>query len=234
MPEAPSADIANAPLLAVRGLTWARPTSGAAVPVLTGIDFSLDAGELVDISGPSGGGKTTLLLALARLLPGAAHESLALAGVSAEHVVAGAWRTAVALLPQKPVLVPGDVRDDLLVPWALKVRAGRPLPDDRTLRAALDSVGLDDVELTRPAPRLSVGQAARVALLRVVLTEPRVLLLDEADAALDDESAAQVASVVRAFVGRGGAAVRVRHLRADESADRRLRLADGRLSDVAP
>jgi putative ABC transport system ATP-binding protein len=220
-------------LLAVRGLTFARPSTDGVTSVFAALDFELAAGEMVDISGPSGGGKTTLLLALARLLPGATHESLTLAGDSADKVDAGTWRTAVALLPQKPVLVPGDVRDDLLVPWTLKVRAGRPAPDARELRAALDSVGLEDVELTRPAPRLSVGQAARVALLRVVLTEPRVLLLDEADAALDDESAAQVSSVVRAFVGRGGAAVRVRHLRADESADRRLRLADGHLTEVS-
>lgn len=106
-------------------------------------------------------------------------------------------------------------------------------PGPAALRAALDDVGLDDVGLERAPERLSVGQVARVALLRVLLTRPRVLLADEPDAALDDESAEQVSRMTEEFVATGGAVVRVRHLRLDERADRRLRLEAGRLVEVA-
>ncbi|MDP2232316.1 MAG: ABC transporter ATP-binding protein, partial [Actinomycetota bacterium] len=77
-----------------------------------------------------------------------------------------------------------------------------------------------------------VGQAARIALLRTVLTGPLVLLLDEPDANLDDASAEQVARMTAAFVAVGGAVVRVRHQRTDALATQRYRLADGRLSEV--
>jgi len=79
--------------------------------------------------------------------------------------------------------------------------------------------------------RLSEGQAARVALLRTVLTRPDVLLLDEPDAALDEESAEQVGLLTREFVDAGGAVVRVRHHRTDGLADRRLRLKGGTLTE---
>ena len=121
----------------------------------------------------------------------------------------------------------------MLLPFSLKTHAATERPDDAGLRRALDSVGLADVELDREAGRLSSGQAARVALLRLVSMGPRALLLDEPDAALDDDSAALVGGVVRDFVAAGGAAVRVRHLRVDAAADRRLRLAGGALTEVS-
>jgi putative ABC transport system ATP-binding protein len=221
-------------LLAARGLTYARPAAAGPVPVFSGLDLALEAGELVDMRGPSGSGKTTLLLALARLLPGASADAMELDGRAASSVEPETWRAAVALLPQKPALVPGTVLDNLLLPWTLRVRAGSERPGDTALRTALDSVGLTDVELDRPASRLSAGQVARVALLRIVATRPRVMLLDEPDSALDDGSAELVGARVREFVAEGGAVVRVRHLRVDAAADRCLRLADGRLSDVTP
>ena len=96
---------------------------------------------------------------------------------------------------------------------------------------ALDRVVLD-AALDRDAARLSVGQQARVALVRTLLTHPRVLLLDEPDAALDELSAAAVSELTREFADKGGAVVRVRHHRSDDIADRRLRLAGGTLSSA--
>lgn len=220
-------------LLEARGLAYARPTAEGPVPVFSGLDLALEPGRLVDVRGPSGSGKTTLLLALARLLPGATAEALDLDGRPAREWHPERWRERVALLPQKPALAAATVRENLLLPWTLKVRVHGERPGESALREALDSVGLDDVELDRDAARLSAGQAARVALLRIVPTAPAVMLLDEPDAALDDDSAHLVAKVVRRFVSEGGAVVRVRHLRVDAEADQRLSLADGRLTEVA-
>jgi ABC-type multidrug transport system ATPase subunit len=63
-----------------------------------------------------------------------------------------------------------------------------------------------------------------------VLTRPRVLLLDEPDASLDDASAAEVTRVTRQFVSDGGCVLRVSHVRADATAYARYRLAGGTLA----
>ncbi len=216
-------------LLAASNITASMPAESGVARVLDAISLEVCSGELIDIVGPSGSGKTTLLRALARLLPGAAAELL-LDGVPAEQIAPSFWRAQVALLPQKPAIVEGDVRANLLLPWSLRVRHGRARPSDAALVAALQRVALDDVALDRDASRLSVGQAARVVLMRVLLTEPRVLLLDEPDAALDETSSNAVSELTREFAERGGAVIRVRHHRTDGLASRRLSLADGRLA----
>jgi ABC-type iron transport system FetAB ATPase subunit len=220
-------------LLTARGLTATRLGDDGPVVIFSGLDLDIGAGTLTDIVGPSGCGKTTLLLALARLLPDGSGD-LALDGVPAQSIDPRLWRTRVAYLPQRASLAPGTVADNLLLPWLLAVRKGVEPPSAEELRTALDGVSLDDVALDRSVARLSVGQAARIAALRVLLTRPECLLLDEPDANLDDESAAQVACMTAAFVDAGGAVVRVRHARVDERADRRFMLADGRLVEAAP
>lgn len=220
------------PLLSARDLHASRPTERGAAEVLAGVSLAVAHGEVVELTGPSGAGKTTLLLALARLLPGVTG-TLELDGQPAARIEPQAWRTRVALLPQRAALAVGNVRENLLLPYALKARAGVTPPDDAALRQALDAVGLEDIALQRDATRLSVGQAARVALLRVVLTHPQLLLLDEPDASLDDASAEQVAVMTTRFAEQGGAVVRVSHVRANTAAAARYRLAAGRLEKVS-
>jgi putative ABC transport system ATP-binding protein len=215
-------------LLRAEGLTATLPGDTGDIKVLDGVGFELAAGEIVDVVGPSGSGKTTLLRALARLLPEAGGE-LSLDGVSAHDIVASVWRERVALLPQKPAIVDGTIAENLLLPWTLKVRQGQPGPDADALASAISSVDLD-IALSRDASRLSVGQSARVALLRVLLTRPSVLLLDEPDAALDAVSAQSVAELIGQFAQAGGGVLRVRHHIADGLATRRLHLERGVLS----
>ncbi len=218
-------------LLEAKDLRYAVRGDRGDVELLAGVDLSVSVGETVDIIGPSGSGKTTLLRALARLLPGVVG-TLVLEGEPAESVSATEWRKRITLLPQITALVPGTVRENLLLPWTLKARKDERPPDDRRLREALDSVGMDDVDLSRDSARLSVGQAARVSLLRVLLTDPKVLLLDEPDASLDDVSAEQVSRATHAFAESGGSVIRVRHLRSDGLASRKLRLEGGHLTEV--
>ena len=220
----------TAPLLEARDLRVVRTGDAGPLKVLDGASLTLERGEIVDVSGPSGSGKTTLVRAIALMLPDIAGELL-LDGRPAAEVGARAWRSRVALLPQKPVMFPGTVRDNLLVPWHLKVRHGLTAPDDDAMRLMLDSFGLEDVALDRDAARLSVGQAARVAMARLGLTRPDVLLLDEPDASLDEHSAGLVSALTVRFA-ETGAVVRVRHHRPDGVATRRERLVAGRLHGV--
>lgn len=220
----------TAPLLEARDLRVVRTGDAGPLKVLDGASLVLERGEIVDVSGPSGSGKTTLVRALALMLPDIAGELL-LEGRPAAEVGAREWRSRVALLPQKPVIFPGTVRDNLLVPWRLKVRHGIDAPAEDAMRATLDAFGLEDVALDRDAAKLSVGQAARVAMARLGLTRPDVLLLDEPDASLDEDSAALVAALTVRFA-ENGAVVRVRHHRPDGIATRRERLVAGRLRGV--
>ncbi len=218
-------------MLRALDLIASLPGDDGPVRVLSGVSLHVDAGEVLDIVGPSGSGKSTLLRALARLMPGATGR-LELDGADAASVSPQVWRTRVTLVPQKPAIANGCLRDNLLMPWLLKVRRAEDAPSDAALEAALDEVGLSGLSLDRDAARLSVGQQGRLALLRVTLAAPRVLLLDEADAALDADSVAAVTELTRRFAERGGAAVRVRHRESDGLARRTLRMADGALTEV--
>jgi putative ABC transport system ATP-binding protein len=216
-------------LLSARRLTAVLPGDIGSVGVLDGIALDVAVGEIVDVTGPSGSGKSTLLRALARLLPGATGE-LVLDGVSARTIAPADWRTKVALVPQKPVLVGGTIRENLLLPWTFAVRVGDVAPDDEAMSDGLARLGVE-AALDRPADRLSVGQIARVALLRTLLTSPRVLLLDEPDAALDEASAGAVTAMTAEFAESGNAVVRVRHRAGADGGSRRVRISAGRLAE---
>lgn len=222
----------GSPVLTARDLAFERAVDGRVIRVLDNVSFDLAAGDIVELRGASGAGKTTLLRALARLLPGLAGE-LRLGGDLASAIEPQVWRTRVVLLPQRAALGAGSVQANLAFPFTLAVRKHAAQPSAEEYRAALDGLGLADVSLERDVRQLSVGQAARVALLRVLLTSPDVLLLDEPDASLDDESASLLAAATARFAASGGVLVRVSHLRADAAATRRLNLADGRLAEVA-
>jgi putative ABC transport system ATP-binding protein len=217
-----------ATLLQARNLTVVLPGDAGEVRVLDGVDLDVRAGEIVDVLGPSGSGKSTLLRALARLLPGASG-SLSLGGTPAESILPAEWRGAVALVAQKPTLIVGTVRESLLLPWTLGVHRRAEVPGEDRLVDGLLRLGVE-VVLDRDASRLSVGQVARIAFLRTLLTTPRVLLLDEPDAALDDASADAVSALTAEFAAEGGAVIRVRHHRPDGLPARRMRLEHGSLT----
>ena len=172
------------------------------------VSFSLEAGCLYNLTGPSGSGKSTLLNACALMLPRSGG-TLALEGVPVDRFKPMEWRRRVCLVPQAASLVPGTVRDNLLFPWTLKVNAGSPKPDDDVLNEMLSLAMLDGVTLDHAAAQLSGGQLARVALLRAFATRPTVLLLDEVEAALDEESAVAVSRLTRAMLAGGAACLRI-------------------------
>lgn len=174
-------------LLEVRGLTrepWWRD-----------VDLNLRAGELCVLRGPSGCGKTLLLRALADLDPVDAGE-VTLEGHERTTVAPPAWRRAVRYVHQGAPRLPGTVAENIA---AIATVVGAPATPVPGLRPDAD------------AAQLSGGEAQRLALHRALLGTPRVLLLDEVTAALDEDAAAAAEARVRTFAQEGGAVLWVSH-----------------------
>jgi putative ABC transport system ATP-binding protein len=195
-----------------------------------GVTLAVDRGGILDITGPSGSGKSTLLHALGLQTVSFAG-SMELDGRSYREFTPQRWRRQVSLVQQRPVLVPGSVEENLLLPWSLSIFEHEKRPTDAKLDEALALARLDDIALDRPIDRLSIGQQARVAFLRTILTDPRVLLLDEVDAALDDASAEAIGEMTGVYVSNGNAAIRVRHRADDGRATERLVMRAGTVGD---
>lgn len=191
--------------------------------------FSLEAGCIYDLTGPSGAGKSTLLSACS-LMIGRESGKMRLKGVSSSCYSPEQWRRRVCLVPQQAVMFPGTIRDNLLFPWRLSINDRTSTPNDETLRSMLRLALLDDVTLDTNASQLSGGQKARVALLRSLATNPSVLLLDEVEAALDDEAAAAVGEMIRSMVDDRTTCLRIRHRAQDGYAYGEFSLHDGNLS----
>ena len=163
-------------------------------PALGPLSLEVAAGEVVSLVGPSGCGKSTALRLLAGLEP-----------PTRGHVRRVAGRGETAVVFQAPTLMPWA---DALANVALPLRlAGRPRGEAiAEAREALDRVGLQAAAGLRPA-QLSGGMAMRVSLARAIVTGPRLLLLDEPFAALDEITRRRLADDVLALAVQGGLAV---------------------------
>ncbi|MEW1889636.1 ABC transporter permease [Streptomyces sp. IBSBF 3010] len=196
------------------------------------LTLDAEAGTTIAVVGPNGAGKTTLLRALLGLTP-RAHARLLLGDTDVTTLPA--HRRGVAWVPQDGALFP---HLSTLANTAYGLRA-RGVPRAEARRAAqewLDRLGVGHLASRRPA-QVSGGQAQRVALARALAARPRLLLLDEPLAALDQTTRSQVRHTLRRHLdGFGGVCLLVTHdpVEAVALADRVLVLEDGRTLQDAP
>ncbi|MFE2253098.1 ATP-binding cassette domain-containing protein, partial [Streptomyces lavendulae] len=196
------------------------------------LTLDADPGTTIAVVGENGAGKTTLLRALLGLTP-RAHAELRLGDLDVTALPP--HKRQVAWVPQDGALFP---HLNALANTAYGLRAhGLPKAEARTeARHWLDRLGVGHLAHRKPA-ELSGGQAQRVALARALATRPRLLLLDEPLAALDQTTRAQVRHTLRRHLaGFGGVCLIVTHdpVEAVSLADRVLVLADGRTLQDAP
>lgn len=203
---------------------------------VTGFDrLTLDAepGTTIAVVGPNGAGKTTLLRALLGLTP-RAHAELRLGETDVTSLPP--HRRHVAWVPQDGALFP-HMSALANTAYGLTARGVPRAEARRTARLWLDRLGVGPLAHRRPS-QLSGGQAQRVALARALAARPRLLLLDEPLAALDQTTRAHVRHTLRSHLaGFGGVCLIVTHdpVEAVSLADRVLVLEDGRtLQDDAP
>lgn len=167
--------------------------------LLKDVSVVLRPGERLAIVGPTGSGKTLLLRALALLDPVDTGEirwhGEVMGGNSAPD-----FRSQVTYLHQRPALVEGTVEDNLQLPFSLRCHRDRTFSRDAVYEL-LNQSGRDDSFFQRSARDLSGGEAQIVALLRAIQLNPSVLLLDEATAALDDESTRLIEQLVLNWCG---------------------------------
>lgn len=187
---------------------------------LAPFDLDLADGECVALSGPSGAGKTILLRAVADLDPN--QGSVSLDGVGREDMAAPQWRARVCYLAAEAGW------------WADTVAAH--FPDGRAAAAQFAELGLPPDALGWSLARASTGERQRLALARVLLLAPRVMLLDEPTSGLDPEAAARVEAILSARLEQGAALLLVTHAteQAGRMAQRRLTIEGGRLTEGPP
>jgi putative ABC transport system ATP-binding protein len=156
-------------------------------PLFQRVSLLIEPGQFLLIEGPSGSGKSSLLRLLNRLQEPTAGEILVDDKPLSLHDVV-ALRRSIGYLQQTPVMVEGSVADNLALPFQFAASGAARAPGAAAMRQLLAEFLLEGVDPESDAPRLSVGQKQRVALIRMLLMQPKVLLCDEPTSALDPQS----------------------------------------------
>ncbi|HTH15480.1 MAG TPA: ATP-binding cassette domain-containing protein [Magnetospirillum sp.] len=184
---------------------------------LHSVSFSLAKGECVAVQGPSGAGKSLLLRAIADLDPSQGRVSLL---GTERHTMSGPhWRRQVGYVPAEPGWW-ADRTSDHFLHWPAMLPLARRL-------GLRDELGGDAVS------RLSTGERQRMALLRALERQPKVLLLDEPTSALDAATTAAVEALLADWRAEGLALLWVSHdpAQATRVATRRLVVEQGRVRE---
>ncbi|MEU3728041.1 ABC transporter ATP-binding protein [Streptomyces sp. NPDC033538] len=199
---------------------------------LTGIDLRIPAGQTVAFVGETGAGKSTLVKLVARFYDPTGGRVTA-DGQDLRTLDLTSYRHRLGVVPQEAYLFPGTVRD--------AIAYGRPDATDAQVEAAARAVGAHEMiatleggylhEVAERGRNLSAGQRQLIALARAELVDPDVLLLDEATAALDLATEAQVNQATDRIAGRRTTLVVAHRLTTAARADRVVVMDGGRVAE---
>jgi ABC-type iron transport system FetAB ATPase subunit len=195
-----------------------------ALPPLT---FEVADGECLAIEGPSGSGKTRVLRSIADLDP--APGQVFLDGAERREFAAPRWRQLVRYCAAEPAWWTDTPRGSFPpIVASSSETTGRGLRRDRLLA----SLGLRADALDQPIATLSTGERQRLALVRALTDDPKVLLLDEPTGSLDPASTALVEELIRFQLLSGRKIILVSHeaRQIERLAHARLQLADPQLA----
>lgn len=197
---------------------------------LTGIELRIPAGQTVAFVGETGAGKSTLVKLVARFYDPTGGR-VTVDGTDLRALDLTSYRHRLGVVPQEAYLFPGTVRD--------AIAYGRPDATDAEVEAAARAVGAHEMiatldggylhEVAERGRNLSAGQRQLIALARAELVDPDVLLLDEATAALDLATEAQVNQATDRLTGRRTTLVVAHRLTTAARADRVVVMDHGRV-----
>ena len=200
--------------------------------VLDGIDLVLDEGVTVALVGISGSGKSTLASLIPRFFD-VEEGSVTVDGIDVREMALDDLRTRIGIVPQEPMLFGGTVRENLLYG---NLEASQAEIEEVSLAAhAADFIetfpdGYDQVVGERGVT-LSAGQRQRIAIARVMLEQPKLLILDEASSSLDSESEELIQNALERLMGGRTTLVIAHRLSTVIRSDRILVLDESRIVD---
>lgn len=200
--------------------------------VLDGIDLVLDEGVTVALVGISGSGKSTLASLIPRFFD-VEEGSVTVDGIDVREMALDDLRTRIGIVPQEPMLFGGTVRENLLYG---NLEASQAEIEEVSLAAhAADFIetfpdGYDQVVGERGVT-LSAGQRQRIAIARVMLEQPKLLILDEASSSLDSESEELIQDALERLMGGRTTLVIAHRLSTVIRSDRILVLDESRIVD---
>ncbi|MFF6873978.1 MULTISPECIES: ABC transporter transmembrane domain-containing protein [unclassified Streptomyces] len=199
---------------------------------LGGVDLRIPAGQTVAFVGETGAGKSTLVKLVARFYDPTGGR-VTVDGTDLRDLDLTSYRHRLGVVPQEAYLFQGTVRD--------AIAYGRPDATDAEVEAAARAVGAHDMiatleggylhEVAERGRNLSAGQRQLIALARAELVDPDVLLLDEATAALDLATEAQVNQATDRIAGRRTTLVVAHRLTTAARADRVVVMDRGRVAE---
>ncbi|MEU9296190.1 ABC transporter ATP-binding protein [Streptomyces sp. NPDC048266] len=207
--------------------------AGRTRPVLDGFSLEIRPGETVAVVGASGSGKSTVSLLLPRFYD-VSHGAVLVGGHDVRELTLDSLRAAVGLVPEDSFLFSDTVRANIAygLPEATQEQietAARAAQADRFIAELPDGY---DTKVGEHGLTLSGGQRQRVALARAILTDPRLLLLDDATSAVDAKVEHEIHEALRSVMA-GRTTLLIAHRRSTLNlADRIAVLDDGRLADI--
>lgn len=226
-------DVPNGGALLVRETDYSVAAGTSSTVLLDSVSLTARCGEIVAIVGPSGSGKSTLL----SLIAGANHPSqgsITVAGFSPVVTGTEAWNSIVQYCPQEPFFRSGTLKENFeaVCPGISEARI-----HELCSRVGLDLSRLGDrsgtsTMLGERGARISGGERARLAIARTLALNPRVLLLDEPTAALDDESTDHLIATLLNLKRDHCIVVTTHDARLFAATDRAYRMEFGRLREV--
>ncbi|TDD36761.1 ABC transporter ATP-binding protein [Nonomuraea terrae] len=210
----------------------ARQDTGASQPVLKGVSFTAEPGRLIALVGHSGAGKTTITSLVSRLYD-VNEGAVRINGLDVREATLGSLRDTVGVVMQDAHLFHDTI--------AANLRYARPEATDEEIWEALRAAQIGELAESLPdgletvvgerGYRLSGGEKQRLALARLLLKAPRVVVLDEATAHLDSESEAAVQVALKTALQGRTSLVIAHRLSTIREADEILVVHDGRIAE---
>ncbi|KAL7411452.1 hypothetical protein BDY24DRAFT_353656 [Mrakia frigida] len=218
--------------IVVENLTARYSDSGAAV--LDGLSFSIRSGEKIGVVGRTGAGKSSLALALLRMVP--TEGKVIIDGLDTKNINLSSLRTSVTIIPQDPILLSGSLRynldpfeenDDAVLNDALHASGLSSLQAGADMESA-QTISLDTI-LSSGGSNLSQGQRQVLVLARALVRRSPIVIMDESTSSVDHETDEAIQRGIRRELS-GVTIITIAHrLRSIADYDRLICLSEGKI-----